>query len=150
MIQEKYDIVVADTSCLIFFHKFVGFELLRMIFNSISVTKIIADEFLFELPEWIEVVDNSNNKVIQVLRLEVDLGEASAIALCLDSENSLLIIDDLKGRKLAQQLDLNFVGSIGTILKAKELNLINDLKPIKEKIQKSNFRLSEEILNLLN
>ena len=45
-----------------------------------------------------------------------DAGEASAIALAAENQPSLLIIDDLKGRKLAQKLNLTITGTLGLIL----------------------------------
>jgi predicted nucleic acid-binding protein len=52
------------------------------------------------------------------LFLQVDAGEASALALAAENQPSLLIIDDLKGRRLAQKLNLNITGTLGLILTA--------------------------------
>ena len=49
----------------------------------------------------------------------MDAGEASAIALASELQPSLLIIDDLKGRKLAEQLHLTYTGTLGICLKAR-------------------------------
>lgn len=51
--------------------------------------------------------------------MDLDSGEASAIALSLEIENSLLLIDDLKARKIANRLHLNYSGTFGLILRAK-------------------------------
>lgn len=40
----------------------------------------------------------------QLVEKEIDKGEASAISLAIEKENSLLILDDLKARKLAAKL----------------------------------------------
>jgi predicted nucleic acid-binding protein len=53
--------------------------------------------------------------------MDLDKGEASAIALTLEVENGVLIIDDLKGRKIAKKLNLKFSGMFGLILKAKQM-----------------------------
>ncbi|HYK76358.1 MAG TPA: DUF3368 domain-containing protein [Daejeonella sp.] len=79
--------------------------------------------------------------------MDIDRGEASAMALAIESENSLLILDDLKARKLAAKLNLNYTGTLGIILKAKREGLLSSIRPILEKIQMTNFRFSDKILN---
>ncbi len=147
--QEKYDIVIADTSYLILLSKIEEIKLLSLIFSKVSVTSIVANEFGLLLPKWIEVIDNSKDKSINLLEMEVDKGEASSISLCLEYKNPLLIIDDLKGRKLASKLKLNYVGTFGILLKAKELGLIENPGMLIEKIRNTNFYFSDELLNIL-
>ena len=61
--------------------------------------------------------------------MDLDLGEASAIAISLDLENSILILDDLKGRKIAERLNLRYSGTFGLILRAKQEGVIEKVKP---------------------
>src|SRR5438045_2888389 len=83
---------------------------------------------------------------------KLSLGQAAEMAgltkmaFAFEEENSLLILDDAKARKLASSLNLNFTGTLGLFLKAKQLGIIADIKPLLEKIQKTNFRFSESIL----
>jgi hypothetical protein len=77
--------------------------------------------------------------------MQIDKGESSAIALSLELPDSILILDDNKARKIAQNLKLKFTGTIGVIIKAKLLGLIPSVKPYFEKIKETNFRLSSEI-----
>ncbi|GMR24929.1 MAG: hypothetical protein BMS9Abin39_0200 [Ignavibacteria bacterium] len=60
-------------------------------------------------------------------------------------DNPVLIIDDLKGRKLAKKLKLNITGTLGVILKAKEKGIIKSTKGVFEKLKQSNFRISEKV-----
>ncbi len=149
MMQEKYNIVIADTSCLILLSKIEEIKLLSLIFSNVTVTSIVANEFGLLLPKWIEVIDNSKDKSINLLEMEVDRSEASSISLCLEYKNPLLIIDDLKGRKLASKLKLNYVGTFGVLLKAKELGMIENPDILIEKIKNTNFYFSDELLNIL-
>jgi predicted nucleic acid-binding protein len=61
--------------------------------------------------------------------------------------NGFLIIDDLKARKIATTLSLRFTGSIGILIIAKDLGLIQSVKYYLEKIQETNFRLSDALIN---
>ncbi|MGL5195709.1 MAG: hypothetical protein ACRC8Y_19165 [Chroococcales cyanobacterium] len=53
------------------------------------------------------------------METQVDRGEASAMALAKEKTDSLIILDDLKGRKIAQELGLFFTGTLGVISNAK-------------------------------
>lgn len=111
-------------------------------------------EFRKELPSWVQIKDVINKEYQVLLQLEVDNGEASAMALAIETEHSLLILDDSKARKLAAKLQLQYTGTLGIILKAKQTGIIDHIKPVIEKIQGTNFRFSEkmyqEILLLAN
>ncbi|WCT11987.1 DUF3368 domain-containing protein [Mucilaginibacter jinjuensis] len=131
--QIAYKIVIADTSCFILLDKIGELEILKSLFGNVITTTVIAREFGSDLPEWVEI--RSVKDLHFQNTLDVDAGEASAIALALESEPSLLIIDDNKGRKAARRLNLNITGSLGIFLKAKKAGNISSIKPIVEKIQ---------------
>ena len=114
-------IVIADTSPLILFHKINEIDILRLVYGSLITTPEIAVEFGFELPDWITVTPVSDKKYQAILETQVDVGEASAIALATEFEDALLLLDDLKARKLATRLHLKITGTLGVIHKAKQL-----------------------------
>lgn len=79
--------------------------------------------------------------------MDLDPGEASALALCLEIDNAILIIDDLKGRKVAERLKLKYSGTFGLILRAKQLGILKTIQPILDKIRATDFRFSEILFN---
>jgi predicted nucleic acid-binding protein len=142
--QGKYEIVIADTTCFILLENIGEFNLLRSLFTKIITTTTIAEEFGSPLPEWIEIRKPKNISFQN--SLDIDAGEASAIRLALESQNALLILDDNKGRKTAERLNLLYTGTLGIILKAKNVGIIPSIKPIIQKIQGTNFRFSQKVL----
>jgi predicted nucleic acid-binding protein len=60
-------------------------------------------------------------------------------------KDCLLIIDDLKGRKFANQIGLTIIGTIGIIVDAKLTGIITSVKPILAKIKLTNFRITEQL-----
>jgi len=79
----------------------------------------------------------------------LDGGEASAIALAVESEDPLLIIDEYQGRKYAKQLGLAVTGTLGVIINAKHKGYIESIKPLLQKIRKTtNFRFTIELEKL--
>jgi len=77
--------------------------------------------------------------------MQIDKGESSAIALALETNESTLILDDYKARKVANQLGLNFTGTIGVIVRAKLSGKIESIKPYLLKIKQTDFRISSEL-----
>lgn len=136
---------IADTSCFIVLEKINELSLLNMIYREVITTSEIATEFNKPLPDWISIIETKNKLVQRELEAKIDVGEASAIALGLEIPNCSIILDDLKARKLAASLKLDFTGTLGVIVKAKQLNLIDSVKPIIRKLREAGLRFSEEI-----
>jgi len=66
--------------------------------------------------------------------------------LAKEYENVLLILDDLRARKLANRLNLKVTGALGIIVKAKQKGLVEKVKPLLDKLLLTNFRVSEKII----
>jgi len=106
----------------------------------------VAAEFKNKLPDWVIVEEVKNRQLVQSLQVELDLGEASAIALSYELPDPIIILDDLAARRVAAKLKIAFSGTFGIIIKAKEAGVIMSVKPILEKIRHTNFRISEDVV----
>jgi len=120
-------------------------EFLHKAYGQIVTTVDIATEYSEVLPEWVKVVTVKDKYRQQLLEMQIDKGESSAIALALETPDSTIILDDYKARKIANQLGLIFTGTIGVIIKAKLNGIIPSIKPLLEKIKQTDFRISAEI-----
>lgn len=140
-------IIVSDTSCLILLNKLGRIDLLQSLFNKITITDIIADEFGKELPDFIEIRNPQEKNYQRILETFLDPGEASAFALAIEVNNCLLIIDDLKARREAKQLKLSFTGTIGILIVAIEKGYIENVSELIDDIKRTNFRISEKYLD---
>jgi predicted nucleic acid-binding protein len=147
--QRNSDIIISDTSCLIILNKIDELKLLKVLGHKVYVTPIIQKEFGENLPDWILISSPNNTHYQKILQMELDKGEASAIALSLDMDNPILILDDLKGRKIADRLNLRYSGTFGLILKAKQIGLIKSVKPILNKMRSTNFRFREKLFETI-
>jgi predicted nucleic acid-binding protein len=137
--------IISDTSCLIILTNIGELDLLRKVYGNIITTKEVSTEYGQDLPEWIEVRTVSDTNLQRVLEIQIDRGEASAIALAMETPGSTVIVDDQKARKVAESLGLNITGTIGVIIKAKLSGIIPSVKPFLSKIKDTDFRVSEEI-----
>lgn len=147
-----HKVVISDTSTLILFAKIDRFNLLKKVYGELITTPEIASEYGEKLPDWIVIKSAADKKYQRFIETQVDRGEASAIALASEYDNALLLVDDLKARKLANKLEIKITGALGIIHKAKQLNIINEVKPLIEDLIKTDFRIAnsiiEEILEL--
>ena len=137
-------VIIADTSCLILYNKIKKLAILKETFVELTVTKEVALEF-GPLPDWINIVSVSNIEKINEFDGILGIGEASSIALALETPNALLIIDEKKGRNHAKALDIQIIGSLGLLIIAKQKGIIHSVKEILLLIEETNFRISEPL-----
>ncbi len=137
--------IISDTSCLILLDKIGELEILNKLFGQIYTTPEVANEFGLPLPSWIEVKQPLEISYQSIIEGTIDKGEASAIALAIEMDDCLLIIDDLKGRKYASQIGISIIGTIGVIVDAKLAGVILSVKPLIAKIKATNFRITQQL-----
>ena len=140
-----HKIIISDTSCFIILTNIGELHLLQKLYSKIITTIEIATEFGEPLPEWVEILSVKSKDTQRLLEMQIDKGESSAIALALEISDSLLILDDIKARKVATQLGLSITGTLGIIIKAKLEGIIPSVIPILNKIKQTDFRLSNEV-----
>lgn len=79
-----------------------------------------------------------------MLQATLDSGEASAIALGSELQG-LLIVDDLKARKMASELQLDYTGTLGVLVEAKQKRHIRSFKAVLKRIKETDFRISPDV-----
>jgi predicted nucleic acid-binding protein len=137
--------IVSDTSSFILLTNIGELNLLYNVYGQITTTIDIANEYGEKLPDWVEIKDVTDKYRQQLLEMQIDKGESSAIALALETPDSILILDDYKARKIAERLHLSYTGTIGVIIKAKLMGIIPTIKPLLNKIKQTDFRVSVDL-----
>ena len=137
--------IISDTSCFIILTNIGELELLQKVYSFVVTTTDVAKEYGETLPDWVGIETVKDKYRQQLLEMQIDKGESSAIALALEMTDCTIILDDYKARKIADKLGLKFTGTIGVIIRAKLNGIIPSIKPILEKVKKTDFRLSPEI-----
>ena len=151
-------IVVSDTSPLNYLILIGEENILTKLFGSIVIPQAVSDELLDagassqvrewsqNLPDWVKV-----RHAILTPTASLDLldrGEREAILLAQELSADLLLVDDKQARQAAVNLGIAITGTVGIVDKAARAGLI-DLKIGVEKLQKTNFFISDDLLNLL-
>jgi uncharacterized protein len=135
-------LVVSDTSPISNLIQVELLDLLHLLYGQIIIPKAVYEE-LCEIQSQKELIDNlnwihieiaQNISMVQELENDLDKGESESIALAIELNADFLIIDELKGRKIAETHGIKIVGLLGSLLKAKEKGYIKMVSPILEKL----------------
>jgi predicted nucleic acid-binding protein len=141
-------VIISDASCLIALDEIGQIEILKSAFPQIVTTKEVSAEFGKELPTWISIKTLQNSAKRNELELVLDAGEASAIALALENpKQSILIIDEKKGRKIAKQYNLEIIGTLRVLLLAKQNGVIPSVKNLVAELTRKRFRFTNAVVN---
>lgn len=140
-------IIISDTSCLIALSKIEKLDLLRDLYQEIIITIDVYQEFGGSLPDWIIITEAKDKQKQKDIEERLDKGEASSIALALEIDNAMLIIDEIKGRKIAQSFNIEIIGTIGIILLADKKGLVTDVTSLILRLVNKGFRLSDKLIN---
>jgi predicted nucleic acid-binding protein len=139
--------VVADASALLALSKLDHLELLRDLFQQVSIPPTVSHEIsrtLPRLPDWIQVVTpHSAGASRDVVGLHQ--GELEAIALSLEVSASLLILDDLPARRHAVGLGLAIIGTAGVLVISRRARLIPSVREPLDALRRSGFRLRQDV-----
>ena len=149
------DRVISDTSPLYYLHRLGVLDLLHHLYKQIVIPQAVLDELQAgarqgdDVPDirqidWIEV---RSVHLPRILGLVTDLGagEAQVLALALEDEGSLAIVDDGLARRIARAQNLRITGTAGVLLKAKQSGHLDALSPLLDKLDSLGFRLAEDV-----
>ena len=76
----------------------------------------------------------------------LDAGERDTISAALEHRGARVLIDERLGRNLAEYYGLSVVGTLGTLLKARQLGLIPEFLPLVRELQSAGFRYHEPLI----
>ena len=120
--------------------------LLQQIYSEVTITPQVAQEIKITLPGWMKINAPSDEQMVSTLLKDLDEGEASSIALALEHKNSLLIIDEKDGRKVAISLNIPIIGTLAVLLEAKQKRLVGSFKECLNKLLNKGFRVSPQLI----
>lgn len=150
-------IVVSDTSPLTNLAAIGQFELLYRLFGEILIAESVWSElnaFGKHWPgrdevaraSWIQRRSTSDKALVAALQRDLQSGEAESIALAVEFDAELILLDEKDGRHAAQQLGLRVLGVIGILIRAKSAGMIERVQPYLDALRlKAGFYLSDTL-----
>ena len=131
-------VVVSDTTAITSLLKIGELEWLRTLFQNVLIPEAVQTELLryhTALPNWLTAKQVKASANLSELLEILDIGEAEAILLAKTEQAQLIIIDEKKGRKIAEDMGLNCIGLAGVLLLAKQRGIVKAIKPILNKLE---------------
>ncbi len=133
-------IVVADTGALISLGLIDHIDLIEQIFGDFFIANAVWEDLikyeisflesnLIALLEKHVVIIKSSNYLSAIM----DYGESESVILYKELKADFFLVDDNKARLIAESLNVNCIGSIGLLIKAKEKGIIDNLRPYFQK-----------------
>ena len=157
-------IVVSDTTPLLTLFKIGRIDVLNKLYISVHIPFDVFEELTrnTEYPEeaeyfrncpFLEVHSELSAERVSLLQRAtgLDLGESEAIILADEKQPSLLLIDESKGRVVAENMKLTITGSIGILFAAyqKKLLTADEIDQSVTMLRGMNRFIGEKLFNLL-
>lgn len=79
----------------------------------------------------------------------MDYGESESLILYRELEANFLLIDDKKARSIAENFEMNCIGTLGILSAAKSRGIVKELRPLFKKFLDNNRYYSVSLLNTL-
>lgn len=129
--------------------------LLRDLFGSVWLPTAVESEFLAvqrqtrqqalaDLP-WLQTVSLHDPRHA-LSYVGLDRGEAEVLALAVEHNARLVIVDERKGRRYANRLGLPLTGTLGVLLLAKEEGRITAVSPLVQQLIESGLYFSPSVV----
>ncbi len=135
-------------------------DLLRQQFTEVLIPPAVQAELKVEtqLPgavairqaleaHWLRVVDLKNSHLARALALELDQGEAAAIALALELGTEHVLMDEHDGRARAKAMGVQPVGVLGVLLRAKREGHLSSVESaLRDLRREAGFFIADNLL----
>ena len=87
-----------------------------------------------------------NNQLVSELKRELDVGEAEAIAVVIEGQGDILLVDERRGRCIARERGIKIIGLIGVLVRAKQAGLIDSVQAVVDELERTaGFRISKNL-----
>jgi len=138
--------ILIDTSSLIALERINLLQILCEIYKEVIIPESVIKEFgTLSLP-CISIRKVESN-LLRLLITDLNLGKGEADVIALASQTGLkVIIDDSKARKVAENMGLKLTGTIGVLMKAERIGLIESAHDKVRELREKGFYVSEELL----
>lgn len=146
---------ISNTSPLLYLYRIGAIEWLSQLFKEFWIPAAVFDELKegqrkgYDVPNlrnyrWVKMV---NPRVMPSEWLSLDLGadELAAMALALENQDRIVLLDDMLARRTAIAAGLTVWGTLKILLEAKAQGLTQQIAPLVDRLKDTGMWISDEI-----
>ena len=142
-------LVICDSSTLIHLTSIGRLALLKAFYDRITIPPAVWNEVVEqgagragarEVAEasqagWIDVIAPADEPLVRLLERDLDAGESEVIALALEQQADLILLDESEARRIADRYGLAKTGVIGLLIRARREGLVDSLQAELDRLQ---------------
>lgn len=143
--------VICNTSPLQYWHQLGRLEVLHRLTGTLIVPTAVAAELAEGRRRGVDVPDpgtftwmmlrEPRSQAVLPLIMDLGPGETAVLALALESQDAVVVLDDGLARRYAERLGLRFTGTLGLLVDAKRAGYIDAVAPLLDALHALRFRL---------
>ena len=155
--EKTNKIVIFNSSPLINLSKIKSLNLIKKIYGQIIIPEAVKEEVVVSgrnkekvekivkliEKDIIKIVKVKNRSLVKSFQINLDYGESEVLAMAIDMNASLIVIDEKEARQVAEIYNLNKTGFIGVLIKAEKLGLIDSAMDLIDLAIKKGFRINK-------
>ena len=145
-------VVICNTSPIQYLYQADMLELLPALAGKVYIPEAVVAELeegrrrnvilpVLEDLSWL-IVRPVRDRTLLPLVTHLGDGEKEVLALGLETQDALLLLDDRDARRYARTLALEITGTLGLLLRAKERGILDAVGPVLDRLQSLRFRLN--------
>jgi predicted nucleic acid-binding protein len=151
------ELAVVNASPLIFLGAADRLDLLRLAGDEVLVPKAVFREVtadqrggnlgrLIPTAPWLKVVEPVHVPD-SIVAWDLGAGEAAVLSLAIVHHGMVAIVDDLAGRKCARAHGISLKGTLGLVLKARQLGQVESARELLRQLRAVGMYLSDALVN---
>ena len=153
---DQARLVVVNTTPIIALSLIGELDLLRLLYDQVVVPSAVEAEVLaggrdglgrseLQQASWLRVTSLQDPRRADLLA-DLDRGEAEVLALAQELNADLVIVDERLARLHAKRVGLNLTGTLGILLRAKQLGHVKAVAPLIRRLRQGGIHLSDLVV----
>ena len=152
--------VIVNSTPIILLSNINQLELLKQLYETITIPQAVYDEVTAKPDsacqnlknhfDWIKVEKIRNQIQKKMYEAKLHDGEVEVMILAQEEPKAdLVILDDNSAKKTAKFLELSVTGTLGVLVKAKQLNYIEKVKPLMDALIANGFFVTQNVYSMV-
>jgi predicted nucleic acid-binding protein len=146
---------ISNASPLLYLYRIGAILWFPKLFDEIWTPTAVKNELLagkskgYDVPDpsdyaWLKIV-NPKSMPSEWLALDLGAGEIATMALALENQSHIILLDDGLARRTAQAAGLQVWGTLKVLLEAKSQGLVEKIEPFVTNLSEAGMWISSEV-----